>query len=1069
MYAGEGRRYEWRKLLAKLEKHPPEVVGFDLLNLTAVGEEASEERTERWQEVDAAEFEVVWVESHYASWTRLLYASPGARPIRSREHQLGFPWLQGRNLRRARRGNAQVDFAIRLMIRARRASLARRKPVLLFWEMPEDLGGHTLGDPGSPWTLRRVRSLMQMKRMTCFAYRKCAFDALPGPEPTRVMTDIPGLTDLGHEGWPSFDKEMRYLGPLPPGCGHPHEVRETERRARGPPEERMAMDGWYEAVATKILKALRESPKEGPTDARPADSGLRHGRPADKWEEWTVPKKHAPKEGPPGTDRATEDEIPVEEEDRYNAEGWWGQGPPSKVRQRKRTRPLESGGGLCDPGRWPPTRRRYPDDAAVERIREQLEAMILRWEHRLGGPERLRNLFYALVRKKVEASPIPDDLLGDLAKGVDAVLSAQGFHPETRNEDTPQVFQIRRLQAALQICQDPDEKILDEYAVGVWLGVDKPLPRTPAVFSRKTKWRLREEEAALRTDWKDNYTSAEEHKDVLKKQFTKDYASGRIVFWRLSEARAFYGDRLAVGALGVIEEGPEKFRIIHDGSHEIKVNHRIRVLDQLATPLAADMMSVQREIHDDQEPLWVTMAGDMTEAHRSVAIREDDWGYQACDPLDEEPVPGIRGTKEDPVVALNTVGTFGMSSAAYWWGRVGAMLIRMCHYWMPRKWRKFWLLLFADDFKATAGGREFARTHLAILVILALFWARIKYKKTAGGLRYDWIGYEENIKEFRLGLSLARMTWMTTWIRRTLQSGKVLVADLRSAVGRMGFAAEVLEAERPFLGPLHAWMAVVPDGAYLDLPVMARLILSWLVRRWEANRTVSTLRRGVSVGHAFRADAKAADDDEGRPMAAIGGWECRGACVTGKARWFSVTLNPQNAPWAFEPKHPKRRIAALELLATLLCVILFDNPGDPAAEGTLLMSGGTDNQGNGFVVDRLMSTKFPLNIVLMELSAQLAERQLQLELEWLPRTENVEADDLTNSEFAKFDKANRIEVKLEDIQWLVLPEMMAEGRQLYSELELAKERFKEEEQKAGQPGPRPAKRRREAMRTREPW
>ena len=35
-------------------------------------------------------------------------------------------------------------------------------------------------------------------------------------------------------------------------------------------------------------------------------------------------------------------------------------------------------------------------------------------------------------------------------------------------------------------------------------------------------------------------------------------------------------------------------------------------------------------------------------------------------------------------ILLNTVGTFGMGSAGYWWGRGGGAFIRLTHYLLGR-------------------------------------------------------------------------------------------------------------------------------------------------------------------------------------------------------------------------------------------------------------------------------------------------------------------------------------------------------------------------------------------------
>ena len=67
---------------------------------------------------------------------------------------------------------------------------------------------------------------------------------------------------------------------------------------------------------------------------------------------------------------------------------------------------------------------------------------------------------------------------------------------------------------------------------------------------------------------------------------------------------------------------------------------------------------------------------DFKSAHRIVAVVEEDWGLQACT-VDGE---GKRALSNDDDVMLNTVGTFGISSAGNWWGRLAAAIVRAMHY-----------------------------------------------------------------------------------------------------------------------------------------------------------------------------------------------------------------------------------------------------------------------------------------------------------------------------------------------------------------------------------------------------
>ena len=73
---------------------------------------------------------------------------------------------------------------------------------------------------------------------------------------------------------------------------------------------------------------------------------------------------------------------------------------------------------------------------------------------------------------------------------------------------------------------------------------------------------------------------------------------------------------------------------------------------------------------------------------------------------------------------------------------------------------------------------------------------------------------------------------------------------------------------------------------------------------------------GGQTQEAFRADAKA----EGEEVV-LGGWLSLNGLGTKEAPWYSVRLDRTNAAWAFARGEPFRNIAALEMMATLFCVM----------------------------------------------------------------------------------------------------------------------------------------------------
>jgi len=247
----------------------------------------------------------------------------------------------------------------------------------------------------------------------------------------------------------------------------------------------------------------------------------------------------------------------------------------------------------------------------------------------------------------------------------------------------------------------------------------------------------------------------------------------------------------------------------------------------------------------------------------------------------------------------------------------------------------------------------------------------------------------------------------------------------------------------------------------LPLPWSIAFILNWLRKALGGEGRVRVIRVcRKDLGEAFRADAKA----EGMEVA-VGGWECLAGRRPEEARWYALKLNKTNAPWAFSKGEPFRTIASLELFATLLSVVAFADRWGDTAGGVIRITGATDNGGTPHVLSRLMTSKFPLVVILAELAEQLRARDLELSLLWTPREQNEAADDLTNGKFGRFTAGNRVEIKLEEVMFKVLPEMMQTADALYQEVQhhrsqgTAAKREREAAQK-GKP---------KRLRERDPW
>ena len=88
--------------------------------------------------------------------------------------------------------------------------------------------------------------------------------------------------------------------------------------------------------------------------------------------------------------------------------------------------------------------------------------------------------------------------------------------------------------------------------------------------------------------------------------------------------------------------------------------------------------------------------------------------------------------------------------------------------------------------------------------------------------------------------------------------------------------------------------------------------------------------------------------------------------------WFAVRVTSENSPWAFQREGKAYRVIATPQALGLLLALLAFGPKEHVDDTclTVQVPPFTDNKGNGYVVNKLMTTKFPLCAFVLELAAQ---------------------------------------------------------------------------------------------------
>ena len=544
-----------------------------------------------------------------------------------------------------------------------------------------------------------------------------------------------------------------------------------------------------------------------------------------------------------------------------------------------------------------------------------------------------------------------------------------------------------------------------------------------------------------------NYGSAVAHMDKVKKIVEEEVEKGWIKKMSIEEARREYGQDLPVASLGAVPKDVrwEEIRVVHDGTHGISVNTQVQQPNRMLFPQCDDLEAAATALQEEDPGEKMLFAFDIKAAHRLVPVQRQDWALQSF---------SLDNPEE---IYVNMVGTFGVSSAAFWWGRVASVVFRVFHRVLPQH-LIFYLLLFADDGLMMAAGPEYHKAIMALFLFLEVLEVPLSWKKTRGGFRVEWIGYTVDVERWRVGISEKKVRWLAEWAKRVIKEGRLVGREFKAGVGRLGFLAGAVSGVRPFLAPLYAVASRVGGTSYVEMHLAVRLAISFF-NFWIQQEPMRELRRApVTSGEIFRVDA-AADQDG----ISIGGWEVYGGVSPKEARWFSLKITRKNFPWLYAKGEPFRTIAASELLAVTVAVIVFRKGAKWAgSEGRLSITGFTDNSSNAFLVDKFLSTKFPSSLVLMELAFQLYGMGASLQLHWIPREQNEDADDLSKGRLDNFDPKKRIEVDVESLPLEVIPAMAEAAEKLDEEIKMRKVSKQRLEPSAKTPAE-------EKMRLKEPW
>ena len=173
-----------------------------------------------------------------------------------------------------------------------------------------------------------------------------------------------------------------------------------------------------------------------------------------------------------------------------------------------------------------------------------------------------------------------------------AALESRGLHLGRMAGDrgnVPTDFRYLSLVAA----GDP-ELGMEKYAQGARVGPRVRMPRLPALFKQKRRWRLPEQTNPLEyleqpkdegKTWRRNNVSLDQCKEQVLKVLHDQASRGQVLIMSESEAQKKFPN-LVVASLGANRKDKPNGEV--DGTHGLSVNRRIGIRHQERAPIASD-------------------------------------------------------------------------------------------------------------------------------------------------------------------------------------------------------------------------------------------------------------------------------------------------------------------------------------------------------------------------------------------------------------------------------------------------------------------------------------------------
>ncbi|CAL1163343.1 unnamed protein product [Cladocopium goreaui] len=662
------------------------------------------------------------------------------------------------------------------------------------------------------------------------------------------------------------------------------------------------------------------------------------------------------------------------------------------------------------------------------------------WMNRIIS-ERLDKILLAHVASGNPSPPFSMEILTPFKDDLEKFLEAHG-HPPDWSVRPHQPIHLHILHSLQKIMHDVDFTLLPSLLEGVRTGFSTAIPPS-GIFPPKERADIEPDPLSAHLS---NWQSAEEDLPLTRELVQEEIDKGWVFAYKgsLEEAQQEYPAGVSIGKLGVTRSDSRAPRLVVDSS-VCGLNGRCIIPERSTLPTAKEVLR-SYPLRQCQRNL-MGFSLDVKAAHKRIVLHPDE-----C---------GLVGFSLERQLFFYRVTPFGAVFSAFWWARLGGLLLRIFHHLI---WLNHAGFLYVDDFLFFMEANMMPLSATLLCIFCHLLEIPISWKKTAMHSSIDYIGWKFNFNAGIVTIPIEKILKLRGYIEHLVSQPRTTRKSLEKLIGLAMWITQLFPLMRIWI---HYWyhdLYTIPathfsiDAGtwprihqYLTptltfhtaplgsaIPISGKLIavrhqavssladLTSLHIKTE-NRIWLRIINPNSSKRKLRPDSlrilKLFDHwlmgvSPSRPMRAKPYWNgiaAADACASGSycqiggfirhhsgvQFWFSEKFSHADFDILSIHLDPnmQRSIASFETLAQIALVWLVAT-SFPGFRIPICVKSLSDNTGAESVSNKLFTTTHPLCLFVEILTCLASTTGIELDVSHIPGADNVIADDLSRWDFS---------------------------------------------------------------------